>query len=34
MDDIERQVSERLGERRVDALRRTLELILVGPTDR
>lgn len=34
MDDIERQVSERLGERRVDALRRALELIIDGPTDR
>jgi len=31
MDDIERQVSERLGERRVDTLRRTLELMLEGP---
>jgi hypothetical protein len=27
-------VSERLGERRVDALRRTLELIIDGPADR
>lgn len=34
LDDIERQVSERLGEGRVDALRRTLELILDGPTGR